>query len=212
MQRATASLSELILVRLTGPLNDPRAISSRVAHISGDHVCTVCQCDLMDDDNERTKLDVCGHVLHLQCLDDLVNQAYLGKASVCCPVCRAGICMTRDYTAVVEESQDQPKTEERVRSRRHDRVSSFFLFLALVFLLAFALYLSFTFFTGAAMTVESANFLSLCFYLTFICLAGAAMTVVSAKSPVWCEWLVYWISEYLHILRWRRASTAGATL
>jgi hypothetical protein len=89
-----------------GPQIDGRGLSQAVNDVppdSGD--CPICRGSLNDGDesSEVVKLETCVHLLHLECLDGLLNTVYPGADAVRCPTCRARLCAPRDYEAVLEE-------------------------------------------------------------------------------------------------------------
>jgi hypothetical protein len=95
-------LASDVPVEPSGPRIDPRGLSQTVAATPGNENCTICQTDFSDLDEECVKLNACGHLLHLDCLDALINQAYKGADTVKCPSCRANLCESRDYKAVLD--------------------------------------------------------------------------------------------------------------
>lgn len=84
-----------------GPRIDPLQFSKKATEAGGDQVCPICQVDFTNAE-EFVTLDACKHLLHLDCLDALVNQAYPGSGGVKCPCCRVELCETRDYKAVLD--------------------------------------------------------------------------------------------------------------
>jgi hypothetical protein len=100
VRQAMPEPSEDLAVEATGPRNDPRVVSNPVETVPTGEICTVCQSEL-DSPTECVRLHTCTHLLHLDCLDRLINQAYTSMWHVACPMCRARICLVRDYRAVV---------------------------------------------------------------------------------------------------------------
>jgi hypothetical protein len=89
-----------------GPRIDGRGLSQAANDIpteAGD--CPICRESLSDGDepSEIVKLDTCMHLIHLECLDSLLNTVYPGADAVRCPSCRARLCAPRDYEGVLEE-------------------------------------------------------------------------------------------------------------
>jgi hypothetical protein len=95
-------LASDVPVEPSGPRIDPRSLSQTVAATSASENCTICQTDFTDLSEKCVKLNACGHLLHLDCLDALINQAYKGADTVKCPSCRANLCASRDYKAVLD--------------------------------------------------------------------------------------------------------------
>jgi hypothetical protein len=50
------------------------------------------------------RLQGCNDVLHLECLNELINQAYPNMSDVLCPNCRAPVCKSRDFMADYTEA------------------------------------------------------------------------------------------------------------
>ena len=86
-----------------GPPIDPRSLGQTATDALAGETCTVCLENFADSDEEVVKLNACQHFIHLECLDVLANQAYPGHTAIRCPYCRAELCASRDYQAVLEK-------------------------------------------------------------------------------------------------------------
>jgi hypothetical protein len=84
---------------------DPRDLSARVAVTAAllRDTCSICQ-EWATSEKEIVKLKVCEHLVHLECFDELINQAYPGYDAVGCPLCRFRLCAPRDYKAALNEA------------------------------------------------------------------------------------------------------------
>jgi hypothetical protein len=103
IRRATTELSSVVPLKPVGPRNDPLKLSDQVTDAYIEGICTICQTKF-EADEECMKLQGCNDVLHLECLDELINQAYPNMSSVLCPNCRAPICKPRDFVADYTEA------------------------------------------------------------------------------------------------------------
>ncbi|KAF2024305.1 hypothetical protein EK21DRAFT_94198 [Setomelanomma holmii] len=91
-----------IPVEPSGPLIDPLQMGRVVTEVDDDESCAICQIGFKESAEAIVKLHVCGHILHQEFLEGLINRAYMGSDKVMCPNCRARICAARDYKAVLE--------------------------------------------------------------------------------------------------------------
>jgi hypothetical protein len=84
----------------TGPPNDPRDYAVAYMNLTDDDMCPICQERFAANPDEVCmRLNNCNHLVHLECLDVLINTVYTGRLTVGCPCCRADICYTRTYRA-----------------------------------------------------------------------------------------------------------------
>jgi len=87
-------------VEATGSKNDPLAVASACDTLAKENSCPICLEEISNTTEERgVKLNACGHMLHLQCLDSWINTAQKVRI-VSCPYCRADICSSRACRAV----------------------------------------------------------------------------------------------------------------
>ena len=69
-------------------------------------MCFVCTCPLLTDEDKDIVRLRCGHLVHVQELDELVNAAYWMQVHVCCGVCRWKLCKIRPTHQVLLDGRD----------------------------------------------------------------------------------------------------------
>jgi hypothetical protein len=99
-RRQMPQFTNEVPMKATGPLKDPQHVGAQRNPILAPQLCTICQV-YIEVGEEYIKLRICEHLLHLECVDGLINQAYRKVLHVLCPNCRAPICEARDYLADV---------------------------------------------------------------------------------------------------------------
>jgi hypothetical protein len=105
IRQATVSFSGDVPLQAIGPRNDPRAVSVLMRNVPLEQMCTICQTEIEGGD-ECVMLQSCTDVLHLECLDTLINEVYPNVKDVRCPNCRTPVCATRDYVAEYAAAED----------------------------------------------------------------------------------------------------------
>lgn len=89
-----------------GPRHDPRSFGQPVAlsELQSDGICFVCTCEVLTDEDKDIIRLPCGHLVHVNELDELVNAAYWMQDTVGCGLCRREICETRPVEAAEDAS------------------------------------------------------------------------------------------------------------
>jgi hypothetical protein len=105
IRQTTVSFSIDVPLQAIGPRNDPRTVCDPMYTVPADQMCTICQIEFEVED-ECVMLRSCKDVLHLECLDILINEVYPNVKDVRYPNCRTPICTARDYVV------DHAATEE----------------------------------------------------------------------------------------------------
>ncbi|KAF9697498.1 hypothetical protein EKO04_003977 [Ascochyta lentis] len=79
-----------------GPPLDPLHFASRSTekHSHREDTCIICQDDLWYGREQEVKIDICGHLVHEDCLAHLING--IDTWSNKCPACRQQICPFRE--------------------------------------------------------------------------------------------------------------------
>lgn len=103
--RRTMPAGELVDIPFApvGASIDPRSLCQPFGNAPTSEICTVCQESLGGLAQEVVQLKTCHQFIHLDCLQALVDQIYLGRPAVRCPICRGELCAARDYRAVLEQ-------------------------------------------------------------------------------------------------------------
>jgi hypothetical protein len=99
------SLTDIPL-EATGPENAPLDVASACDAYTAEDICAICLEKFSSTrENMCTKLNGCGHMLHLQCLALWINSAHEVR-KVGCPYCRRDICPSRAVRAIVDDGAD----------------------------------------------------------------------------------------------------------
>jgi hypothetical protein len=102
LQNFEDSAAADVPVEPIGPRVDRGRLSEAKSERPVNERCPVCLDSYTMAEKVCVKLQACAHLLHRECLDELVNGAYPGVPEVRCPVCRTSLCAVRDYAAVLD--------------------------------------------------------------------------------------------------------------
>lgn len=85
-------------VRAYGPRNHPMQCGQAVqeSDLHEDDMCSICTCELLNDEDKDIIRLRCNHLVHRTELDEFINAAYYLQRTINCPICRAEICRARN--------------------------------------------------------------------------------------------------------------------
>ena len=81
-------------------------------------VCNVCMEDLADGFQRGLRIDTCGHMVHEDCLVELING--IDEWSNKCPTCRQEICPQRQKRALIDEDCEYDEEDGTEMSEDED--------------------------------------------------------------------------------------------